>query len=172
MKAIAAVDQNWGIGREGDLLVRLSGDMKRFRSLTTGNVCIMGRKTLESMPGGKPLPNRETWVLTRNESYEAPCRVFHTVEEIVKAARAEEAHRADGLTVYLCGGAEIYTELLPYCEEALLTKIGAAFPADRHFPNLDETYGWEITETSEETEENGIPYRFYTYRNVLPKEQE
>ena len=63
MKLIAAADKNWAIGKDGELLVRISEDMKNFSAMTTGNVIVMGRKTLESFPGGKPLPNRVNIVL-------------------------------------------------------------------------------------------------------------
>ena len=168
MKAIVAVDQKWGIGKDGKLLVRLPGDMKNFRSLTTGNVVVMGRKTLESMPGGLPLPNRETWVLTRNESYEAPCQVFHTLQALLDVARTDEDEYGEGgFTVYVCGGANVYRQLLPYCDEAIVTKIDAVFPADSFFPDLDMNPSWELVNESEPLEDNGIRYRFCTYRQVL-----
>ncbi len=168
MKAIVAVDRKWAIGKDGNLLVRLPGDMKNFRRITTGNVIIMGRKTLESMPGGKPLPNRETWILTRNESYEAPCQIFHDVRNLLDTVRTEEAEYGDdGFAVYVCGGAEVYRQLLPYCDEALVTKIEAVFPADRHFPDLDMNPDWELAAESEPMEDGGIRYRFCTYRRVL-----
>ena len=165
MKAIVAADKNWGIGKDGELLVHLRGDMKFFREHTTGNVCIMGRKTLESMPGGKPLPNRETWLLTRNDAYEAPCQVFHTLQGLLDVARTEEdEYGGEGFTVYVCGGADIYAQLLPYCDEALVTKIDAEFPADRYFPNLDLNPDWELKYESELQEDNDIRYKFCTYR--------
>jgi dihydrofolate reductase len=170
MKAIVAVDQKWAIGKDGGLLVRLPGDMKNFRRLTTGNVVIMGRKTLESMPGGKPLPDRETWVLTRNEAYEAPCRVFRDIRSLLDEVRTlEDEYGGEGYAVYVCGGANVYAQLLPYCDEALVTKIGATFPADSWFPDLDMNPDWELVNESEPLEDGGIRYRFCTYRKtVLP----
>ena len=69
MKIIVAADKNWGIGKANKLLVSIPADMKMFRQETTGKVCVMGRKTLESFPGGLPLKNRTNIVLTRNENY-------------------------------------------------------------------------------------------------------
>ena len=69
MKIIVAADKNWGIGKDNKLLVSIPADMKMFRQETTGKVCVMGRKTLESFPGGLPLKNRINIVLTRNENY-------------------------------------------------------------------------------------------------------
>ena len=183
MKAIVAVDQNWGIGRDGDLLCHLKGDMKFFREHTTGNICIMGRKTLDSMPGGKPLPKRTSWILTRNfavtpesilpDGTDDPdaLRVFYSEEELLDAVREREwqdRQTKDARTIYVCGGGQIYQELLPYCEEVLVTKIEKSFPADRHFPNLDENADWTLVSAGEPvTEGEGeseIRYRFCTYK--------
>ena len=71
MNAIVAVDRNWAIGKDGDLLVHLPGDLKYYRQKTIGNVIIAGRKTLESFPGGRPLPERTNIVVTRNRDFEA-----------------------------------------------------------------------------------------------------
>ena len=168
MKAIVAVDKNWAIGKDGKLLARLSGDMKNFRRLTTGNVVIMGRKTLESLPGGKPLPNRETWILTHNPEYEAPCQIFHDLENLIDTVRTNEAEYSDfGYGVYVCGGANVYRQLLPYCDEALVTKIDAEFPADRYFPDLDLDPAWELVWEGEPMVDDGIAYRFCTYRRSV-----
>ena len=69
MNAIAAVDRNWAIGREGGLLFHLPTDMKHFRDLTVGGTVILGRKTLETFPGGKPLKDRRNIVITRNSDF-------------------------------------------------------------------------------------------------------
>ena len=168
MKAIVAVDKKWSIGKDGKLLIRLPGDMKFFREQTTGNTIIMGRKTLESMPNGRPLPNRETWLLTRNESYEAPCQIFHSLQYLLDEVRTKEAEYAESdFTVYVCGGADVYRQLLPFCDEALVTKIDAVFPADKRFPDLDLDPDWEIAEESEPLEDNGVRYRFCTSRRIL-----
>ena len=82
MRAIVAADEHWGIGKDNRLLVSIPQDMKFFRNETTGNVVIMGRKTLESFPGGRPLPNRKNIVLTRDPSYTVKdATVVHSVEE-------------------------------------------------------------------------------------------
>ena len=80
MRAIVAADEHWGIGKDNRLLVSIPQDMKFFRNETTGNVVIMGRKTLESFPGGRPLPNRKNIVLTRDPSYTVKdATVVHSV---------------------------------------------------------------------------------------------
>ena len=72
MNAILSADRNWGIGYQNKLLISIPSDMKFFRQKTSGHVVVMGRKTLESFPGGLPLKNRVNIVLTRDESYQAP----------------------------------------------------------------------------------------------------
>ena len=85
MNLIVAVDKNWAIGNKGNLLVRIPADQKMFREETMGKVIVMGRKTLESLPGGQPLHGRTNVVLTRNESYtKKGCEVFHSLEETLE----------------------------------------------------------------------------------------
>ena len=114
MHAIVAADKNWGIGRNNELLVRIPNDMKNFRRLTEGNVVVMGRKTLESFPGGKPLPNRVNIVLTRQEGYDGKgAVVVHSEEEL----REELAKYTE--EIFIIGGESIYRMMLPYCEDAM-----------------------------------------------------
>ena len=85
MKIIVAADKNWGIGKDNKLLVSIPADMKMFRQETTGKVCVMGRKTLESFPGGLPLKNRTNIVLTRNENYKVKDAIIvHSIEELME----------------------------------------------------------------------------------------
>ena len=85
MNIIVAVDQNWGIGKDNKLLVSIPADMKYFRETTTGNVVVMGRKTLESFPNGLPLKKRTNIVLTRNENYQAKDAVIvHSEKELLE----------------------------------------------------------------------------------------
>lgn len=110
MKLIAAADKNWAIGKDGELLVRISEDMKNFSAMTTGNVIVMGRKTLESFPGGKPLPNRVNIVLTHKKDYNGKgAIVVHSEEELW-----EELSKYDTESIFVTGGESIYHMLLPY----------------------------------------------------------
>ena len=85
MKIIVAADKNWGIGKDNKLLVSIPADMKMFRQETTGKVCVMGRKTLESFPGGLPLKNRTNIVLTRNQNYKVKDAIIvHSIEELME----------------------------------------------------------------------------------------
>ena len=113
MNAIAAVSAAWGIGREGDLLFRISGDLKRFRALTSGGTVIMGRKTLDSLPGGRPLPKRRNIVLTRDSAFAREgVEAARSLEEVLSLTEGEDPE-----TVWVCGGGEVYRMLLPFCPE-------------------------------------------------------
>lgn len=156
MNLIVAVDQNWAIGKDGDQLVYLKEDLKRFRTLTSGHTVILGRKTLTTFPGGRPLKNRRNLILSRNPQFQAEgAEVFSSVEELVQ--------QADG-DAFVIGGASVYEQLLPYCDTAYITKIHAAFPADTYFPDLDKSEEWEGVEESESLEQDGIAYHYVTYR--------
>lgn len=162
MNAIVAVDANWAIGRDGDLLFSLPTDMKRFRSLTMGGTVVLGRKTLDSFPGGRPLPKRRNIVITRNVDFDR-----EGVE--IAACPAEALELAAGTEddkLWVIGGGSVYTALLTRCKRVYLTRVDqAAEGADTFFPNLDKLPGWEIESTSEVVEENGVTYRFVDYIN-------
>ena len=159
MRLIVAVDKNWGIGKNNDLLVSIPSDKKFFRQETTGKVVVMGRKTLESFPGGLPLKNRTNVVLTRNAGYRAKDTVIvHDIPELL-----EELKKYPSDAVYVVGGGTVYEELLPYCDEAYVTKIDFAYEADTYFPNLDEMKEWQITASSEEQTYFDLEYTFLKY---------
>ena len=165
MNLIAAADRNWGIGKDGELLKRISRDMKFFSSKTTGQVIVMGRKTLESFPGGKPLPNRINIVMTGNPAYDGRgAVVVHDLMELKTALAACEDKE-----ISVSGGGGIYKLLLPYCDTAYITRIDEEYPADTWMPNLDEAANWKITEAGEPLEEKGTSFRFLTYKNDRPE---
>lgn len=158
MNVIVAVDENWAIGKDGDQLVYLKEDLKRFRTLTGGHTVILGRKTLATFPGGRPLKNRRNLILSRNPQFQAEgAEVFSSVEELVKQADKD---------AFVIGGASVYEQLLPYCDTAYITKIHAAFPADTYFPDLDRSDQWQVTEESESLEQDGISYHYVTYSRI------
>ena len=163
MIAVLSADKNWAIGYKGELLVRIPNDMKMFRNLTTGNVIVRGRKTLESFPNAQPLPNRVNIVMTQNPDYEAKgCVIVHNTEELM-----EELKNYPDKQIYVVGGESIYRELLPYCEEAYVTRIDYEYQADRYFPNLDEMEDWELYEEGEEETFFSIEYYFNKYRKII-----
>lgn len=174
MKAIVAADKNWGIGKDGALLAHLPGDLKYFKENTLGKVLIMGRKTLESLPGGKALPGRTTIVMSGDENYEpkaaegARTLVCTSFDELMATLLSMEF--AEGIDleedIMVTGGESIYKQFLPYCSEILVTKIDAEFPADKHFEDLDALAAGDMLKIiyeSEVHEDNGIKYRFLRY---------
>ena len=162
MKAIVAVDRNWGIGRAGALLVRIPADMKRFRAITEGKTVVLGRKTLATFPQGAPLAMRTNIVLSRNESYSVKgAHVVHDEEGLLDLLKKLYVDEND---VYVIGGEQIYRLLLPHCDECLVTYIDRAYDADAFFPDLDQDPDWEIADESEEQTCFDVIYTFRTYR--------
>ena len=156
MNLIAAVDRNWAIGNGGDQLVYLRTDLKRFQALTTGHAVILGRKTLATFPGGRPLKNRRNLVLSRDPDFRPEgAEVFPTLEALLAAA-PEDA--------FVIGGGSVYRALLDRCSTAYITKLDAAWPADTWLPDLDALPEWQVAEEGEELEENGVRFRYVTYR--------
>ena len=159
MKAILSADKNWGIGYQNRLLARIPSDMKFFRETTTGNVVVMGRKTLESFPNGMPLKNRTNIVLTGNPEYDVKDAVIvHSQEELL-----EELKKYDTDHVYIIGGESVYRMMLPYCDTVYVTKIDRAFQADTFFQDLDEMDEWVMTEESEEQTCFDLEFTFTKY---------
>ena len=159
MKVIAAVDENWAIGRNGDQLIYISEDLKHFKALTTGHPVILGRKTLATFPGGRPLKGRRNLILSRNPGFAPPeAEVFSSLEELLAAAPQD---------AFVIGGGSVYQALLDRCDTACITRIEAAFPgADCWFPNLDERPEWKIAEEGPVLEEKGVRFRYVTYERA------
>ena len=165
MKAIVVVDENWAIGKNGGLLVHLPGDLKYFKEKTLGKTIIMGRATLESLPGGKPLPERTTIVLSKDEALKTALEGKAVVVNSMGALFGELMQRGQMEKAFVAGGEKVYRQFLPYCNEIYVTKLEATYSdADKYFPNLDEQGIWEQVEESERHEENGVGYRFTLYR--------
>ncbi|NLP30217.1 MAG: dihydrofolate reductase [Clostridiales bacterium] len=161
MKAIVVVDKNWGIGKDGKLLVHLPGDLKYFKEKTLGKVVVMGRTTLESLPGGEPLKDRINIVLSRKLCDQDGCTLLSSIDSLF-----EELENYDLDDVFVIGGESIYRELLDHCGTLYVTKICEEFEADKFFPNLDESDEWELVFESEPCTEKGITYKFTEYRRV------
>jgi dihydrofolate reductase len=165
MDMIAAIDRNWGIGRDGGLLVHIPEDMRHFRHTTEGAAVILGRATLRTFPGGRPLKGRENIVLSRDPALAVPgARVCHNLDEALRAARDCEAA---GRRVFVIGGADVYAQLAPYCAGAVLTELDAVFPADRFFPDLLAA-GWRRGRTLGEGCHEGLSFAFVRYENPSP----
>lgn len=163
MRLIAAADRNFGIGKDGALLAHIPEDMKFFREMTTGKTVIMGRKTLESFPGKKPLPRRRNLVLSRDLSYAAEgAEVYHSVDELLTAVADEKPE-----DLFVIGGGEIYRLFLPYCDTAYITVIDRIFPCDTTLPDLDQDPEWTVCEESPVHQAGDLSYRFRTYRKII-----
>lgn len=172
IKAIVAVDLNWGIGLGNELLAHLPRDLQRFKDMTLNSTVVMGRKTLESLPGGRPLPHRENIVISRNvteekvEEYLAQDIALFTLESFVKAYNELKSEGHDLSNVFIIGGGEIYKQFvdLGLVNTVYITKMYKEFEVDTYFPNLDEGVDWEVTNSGDMHEENGVQYKYITYK--------
>ena len=158
LTVIVAAGINNEIGKDNDLIWHLSNDLKRFKSLTSGNTIIMGRKTFESFP--KPLPNRKHIVITRQENYKAP-------NGIVVVSSLEEALRnvLNDKQPFIIGGGEIYKQSIKYASTIELTRVEGTFEnADTFFVDLDDN--WKITNKEDflKDEKHNYNYSFITYK--------
>ena len=165
MKLIVAVDERWGIGKDGDLLLSIPDDMRFFREKTRDAVLVMGYNTLISFPGSKPLPGRLNIVL--NDAH--GCRVSGAVicRSLDQLFRFLSSFGSG--EVFVIGGGSIYRQLLPYCDTAYITKMRFDGGADTFIPNLDTDENWSVVEEGEIKEYEGIAYSFVTYHNAAPE---
>ena len=159
MDLIVLADEEWGIGKDGDQIVYIPGDLRYFRETTMGHAVILGRKTLSTFPGGRPLKGRRNMILSRSPGF-APegAEVFQNLPALLEAA-PEDA--------FVLGGASVYAALLDKCGTAYVTRIEASFPGpDCFFPNLDRLPQWHVTDEGPTLEEQGLRFRYVTYRRT------
>lgn len=140
-KAIAAMSLNRVIGNGNQIPWHLPEDFKWFKATTTGHVIVMGRKTFESI--GKPLPNRETIVLSRSAWSHPGVKTIHSLEELPALVGDKQ--------VFICGGAQIYEQALPLCSELFLTLVKREVVGDAFFPKFEDRF--ELTEEIRDTPE-------------------
>lgn len=158
MIAIVAVDKNWGIGKDGEQIVYIPGDLKRFKGFTTGNTIILGRKTMDTFPGGKPLKNRRNLILSRNPDFKVEGgEVYPDLDSLME-------HVTDSDNTYVVGGAMVYNTMIGQCDRAYVTKIDAEYPADCWFPDLDEDPAWEVESEGDWMEQDGVKFRYVNYK--------
>ena len=154
---IVAVSEDWGIGKDNELLWHISEDLKRFKKLTSGNAVIMGKKTWESLPR-RPLPGRKNIVVTDdpNESIENSVTAYSIDDALDKCGPAEE--------IFIIGGGSIYRQFMPIADRLFITHVHKKAPADIYFPEIDRSI-WEIIEKEEfkTDENNSIPYTYTIY---------
>ena len=179
MIAIVNVSRNWAIGKNGDLLARIPEDMRYFRKMTEGKVCIMGNNTLKSFPGMSPLRNRVNIVLTHDENKKTSPGFQGTDEDNIAGRNTEliyvcsiedaiaEAGRHPKDDIYVIGGAQVYSSMLPYCDTCLVTHNDRSDEdADAYFPDLNASGEWGLTEKSGEREWEGVHFRFCRYERI------
>ena len=165
MNAIVAVSLDWGIGKGNDLLFHISPDLKRFRAMTGGGTVIMGRKTLDSMPGGAPLPKRRNIVITRNREFaRAGVETAHSVEEALDLVRGDDPEKT-----WVIGGGEIYRAMLPFCRMCYVTRVYARPACDVFFPDLDALLQWRLFRSEPILTEKDLDYQFVEYQNQSPR---
>lgn len=164
MKIIVAVDKNWAIGKNGDLLFRITDDLKRFKEITTGNVIITGRKTLETFPNKKPLLNRVNIVLTSNDNYKNESAIIcKNIDEVI-----EKVKKYENKDIFVVGGGSVYNQMIDLCDTAYVTKIDYSVEnPDTFMINLDSRKDWFILEESNVFYENDIPFKYVTYKRKL-----
>lgn len=158
MNLIVAVDRNWAIGKDGDQLVYIPEDLKRFQALTMGHPVILGRKTLATFPGGRPLKGRRNLILSRSPGFCPGGAEVYADPAALLAAATEDS--------FVIGGASVYSLLADVCDTAYVTQIDAEFPADVWFPNLEEKDGWALAGTEGPYSFGELTYRYLTYRRV------
>lgn len=165
MKLIVAVDEKWGIGKNGDLLLSIPDDMMYYRTTTRGKVVVMGYTTLLSLPNSKPAPARLNLVLADIEDLRIPGAVVcGSMEQLLRLIGCFYPD-----DVFDVGGGSMYRQLMPYCSDAHITKMRFDGEADTFIPNLDELDGWSAADESELKEHEGLNYSFVVYHNDSPK---
>lgn len=165
MNLIVACGLHKEIGKGNDLIWHIKDDMRLFKELTSDKTVVMGRKTLESLPNGKPLKNRNNIIFTRDENYVIDgAYVVHNITELFDVIH-KDLKIQDSSTVFVIGGASIYKMLINYCERAYITKIyDTCADADTYFCGLD--YRWKKVSDDNIRTENGIEYEFEVYDNM------
>ncbi len=182
MRAIAVVDKNLAIGRNGALLFRLPSDLRHFRELTLGGMVVMGRKTFESMPGGRPLPGRHNLVLSRSmqpgvkliehEGRRWVFGVFGELESLLEFLGYKQNQAYGGWlfrskNINVIGGGEIYKQFLLFCEGLVLTEVDAeAENSDTWFPDFRADGGWRLAQMGEAVLDGDFRYRINNYERI------
>lgn len=153
-----AMDKNWLIGKDNKLPWHLPNDLKYFKETTMNKKIVMGRKTFESI--GRPLPGRETIVLTKNEKFSCEgCLVFHSINEFLQFAQNNKEEE-----MFVIGGAKIFEALLPFADRLYVTEIEGEFEGDTYFPKIDFSE-WKLISQKDGVvdEKNVYPHRFLVY---------
>lgn len=153
LSIVAAVSKNGVIGSNGTLPWKLSDDLKFFKSLTSGHTILMGRKTFESI--GKPLPNRKNIVITRQQDYDASgIEIYSDLEATIQTLKTSGIEE-----IFIIGGGEIYSQLLPNTDKIYLTEVNVQIEGDTFFPHLD----WGIWSKTSILQQNANDRNQYSF---------
>tara|TARA_B110000503_G_C7070617_1_gene380706 strand:+ start:342 stop:836 length:495 start_codon:yes stop_codon:yes gene_type:complete len=159
---IAAISKNNALGKDNDLIWHLPADLKRFKKTTTGHDILMGRNTFESI--GKPLPNRTTIIITRNENYfQDGCVIASSLEEAIELAKKDEQ-------VFIIGGAQVYKYAIEnnIADTLDITLVHHEFEADVFFPEIDSKIWKEVArEDFKADEKNKFDYSFLRFQKKI-----
>lgn len=161
MKAIVAVDENYGIGKNNELLFHIPDDLKFFKQTTLNKIVVMGRKTFTSLPNSKPLADRTNIVLTRDTEFENGYDNVITCKSIEDLL--EKLKEYDTNDVFVIGGGKVYKKLLPLCDTIIMTKVKAEKDADVYFPYIERKKEWILAEATGRNSYKGIEYQYCTY---------
>ncbi|GIN66312.1 dihydrofolate reductase [Bacillus sonorensis] len=151
---VACLDMNFGIGDgDGNLLFSLPRDMKHFRSVTSGKIVVMGRKTWDSLPK-KPLEKRKNYVVTMDESFDpVGAKVLHSIDEVLELGRKHD--------IYVVGGGEIYYQLIDDADRLIITHVHTISNKARvHFPDFDAKEWRMVGEPVKNEADENHPYSF------------
>ena len=151
MNLIACVDENWGIGYGGKLLVQIPMDQKMFRQDTMGKIVVMGRRTYEGLPGPRPLDGRINIVLSEKKDF-APKGVEVT-GSVAETFKLLDEYKEKGYTdddIFIIGGEKVYEVFIPYCDVAHITYVEYDYTADTHLRNLEKDPEWVLADESDE----------------------
>ena len=164
MDAIVAVYSDWGIGDGGTQPIVLKADRVHFREMTNGAAVIVGRKTLEDFPGGKPLKNRVNIVITRQNLDIDGAIVVNSTEQALDLAKQYDR-------CFVIGGASVFMQFFPYLDRIFITKLDCCPESSSFFPNLDENPEWTCTDKGPVLEESGTRYCFCTYERITREKE-
>ena len=157
---IAAIAKNNALGKDNDLIWHLPADLKRFKKVTSGHHILMGRNTFESI--GKPLPNRTSIIITRNDNYfKDGCLIANSIEKAIELVGEKDA--------FIIGGAQIYKQALEHnlVDQLDITIVHQDFEADVFFPEIDLTICKEVSrENFKADEKNKHDYSFVSYQKI------
>ena len=158
-----------GIGKDNGLLFHLKKDLLHFKKETEGKMCVFGRKTYESLPV-KPLPNRSTFILTKDDSYKKLMQEHDNVfiyDDVEKILFVHDVIYNKNQDLYVCGGSEVNKLLMPYIDEMIITFVDADREADTFFPNIKDIDSNWNKETLDKFNDSGLDCKIIKFKKQV-----